>query len=211
MKVIVCGAGQVGFGIAERLAAEQNDVTVVDSSPVLIQTITDSLDVQGIVGHGSHPDILHRAGAEDADMIIAVTFTDEVNMMACQVAHSLFNIPTKIARIRAQSYLQPVWGNLFSRDNLPIDVIISPEMAVGQMVLRRLALPGAFETINFVDDKVIAMGITCEEDCPVVNTPLEQLTELFPDLNAVVVGIARDGRVFVPHSSDQMLVGDDAI
>ena len=210
MKVIVCGAGQVGFGIAERLAAEQNDVTVVDSSPVLIQTITDSLDVQGIVGHGSHPDILHRAGAEDADMIIAVTFTDEVNMMACQVAHSLFNIPTKIARIRAQSYLQPVWGNLFSRDNLPIDVIISPEMAVGQMVLRRLALPGAFETINFVDDKVIAMGITCEEDCPVVNTPLEQLTELFPDLNAVVVGIARDGRVFVPHSSDQMLVGDDA-
>ncbi len=210
MKVIVCGAGQVGFGIAERLAAEQNDVTVVDSSPVLIQTITDSLDVQGIVGHGSHPDILHRAGAEDADMIIAVTFTDEVNMMACQVAHSLFNIPTKVARIRAQSYLQPVWGNLFSRDNLPIDVIISPEMAVGEMVLRRLALPGAFETINFVDDKVIAMGITCEEDCPVVNTPLEQLTELFPDLAAVVVGIVRDGRVFVPHSSDQMLVGDDA-
>lgn len=210
MKVIVCGAGQVGFGIAERLAAEQNDVTVIDSSPVLIQTITDSLDVQGLVGHGSHPDILHRAGAEDADMIIAVTFTDEVNMMACQVAHSLFNIPTKIARVRAQSYLEPIWGNLISRDNLPIDVIISPEMAVGQMVLRRLALPGAFETINFVDDKVIAMGITCEEDCPVVNTPLEQLTELFPDLAAVVVGIVRDGRVFVPHSSDQMLVGDDA-
>ena len=210
MKVIVCGAGQVGFGIAERLAAEQNDVTVIDSSPVLIQTITDSLDVQGLVGHGSHPDILHRAGAEDADMIIAVTFTDEVNMMACQVAHSLFNIPTKIARVRAQSYLEPIWGNLISRDNLPIDVIISPEMAVGQMVLRRLALPGAFETINFVEDKVIAMGVTCEEDCPVVNTPLEQLTELFPDLAAVVVGIVRDGRVFVPHSSDQMLVGDDA-
>ena len=210
MKVIVCGAGQVGFGIAERLAAEQNDVTVIDSSPVLIQTITDSLDVQGLVGHGSHPDILHRAGAEDADMIIAVTFTDEVNMMACQVAHSLFNIPTKIARVRAQSYLEPVWGNLISRDNLPIDVIISPEMAVGQMVLRRLALPGAFETINFVDDQVIAMGITCEEDCPVVNTPLAQLTELFPDLAAVVVGIVREGRVFVPHSSDQMLVGDDA-
>ena len=209
MKVIVCGAGQVGFGIAERLAAEQNDVTVVDSSPVLIQTITDSLDVQGIVGYGSHPDVLHRAGAEDADMIIAVTFADEVNMMACQVAHSLFNIPTKIARIRAQSYLEPVWANLFSRDNLPIDVIISPEMAVGQMVLRRLSLPGAFETINFVNDQVIAMGIACEEDCPVVNTPLEQLTELFPDLAAVVVGVVRDGRVFVPHSSDQMLVGDE--
>jgi len=210
MKVIICGAGQVGFGIAERLAAEQNDVTVIDSSPALIQTITDSLDVQGIVGHGSYPNILQRAGAEDAEMIIAVTFTDEVNMMACQVAHSLFNIPTKIARVRAQSYLDPVWRNMFSRDHLPIDVIISPEMAVGEMVLRRLALPGAFEAINFVNDKVIVMGITCEEDCPVVNTPLEQLTELFPDLNAVVVGVMRDGKLFVPHSSDQMLVGDDA-
>ena len=142
-------------------------------------------------------------------MIIAVTFTDEVNMMACQVAHSLFNIPTKIARIRAQSYLQPVWGNLFSRDNLPIDVIISPEMAVGQMVLRRLALPGAFETINFVDDKVIAMGITCEEDCPVVNTPLEQLTELFPDLPAMVVAVVREGELFLPQADDQLYVGDD--
>ncbi len=209
MKVIICGAGQVGFGIAERLAAEQNDVTVIDSSPVLVQTITESLDVKGIVGHGSHPDIIQRAGGEDADMIIAVTFTDEVNMMACQVAHSLFNIPTKIARVRAQSYLQTMWSNLFSRDNLPIDVIISPEMAVSEMVLRRLSLPGAFETINFIDDKVIVMGITCEEDCPVVNTPLEQLTELFPDLDAVVVGISRDGRLFVPHSADQMLVGDD--
>jgi trk system potassium uptake protein TrkA len=209
MKVIICGAGQVGFGIAERLAAEQNDVTVIDNAPVLIQQITESLDVQGIVGHGAYPDVLQRAGAEDADMIIAVTFTDEVNMMACQVAHSLFNVPTKIARVRAQNYLAPVWRNLFSRDNLPIDVIISPEMAVSEMVLRRLALPGAFEAISFIDDTVIVMGITCEEDCPVVNTPLEQLTVLFPDLSAVVVGILRDGKLFVPHSSDQMLVGDD--
>jgi trk system potassium uptake protein TrkA len=209
MKVIICGAGQVGFGIAERLAAEHNDVTVIDSSPVLIQQITESLDVQGIVGHGAYPDVLQRAGAEDADMIIAVTFTDEVNMMACQVAYSLFNVTTKIARVRAQSYLAPGWQNLFMRDHLPIDVIISPEMAVSEMVLRRLSLPGAFETINFVDDKVIVMGITCEEECPVVNTPLEQLTELFPDLAAVVVGIVRDGKLYVPHSSDQMLVGDD--
>lgn len=209
MKVIICGAGQVGFGIAERLAAEQNDVTVIDRSPELIQTITDALDVQGIVGHGAYPDILQRAGAEDSDMVIAVTFTDEVNMMACQVCHTLFNVPTKIARVRAQSYLDPVWRNMFSREHLPIDVIISPEMAVGEMVLRRLALPGAFEAINFVDDQVIVLGITCEEECPVVNTPLEQLTELFPDLAAVVIGIMRGGRLFVPHGSDQMLVGDD--
>ena len=209
MKVIICGAGQVGFGIAERLSSEQNDVTVIDSAPELIQSISDSLDVQGIVGHGSHPEVLQRAGAEETDMIIAVTFSDEVNMVACQVAHSLFDIPIKIARVRAQSYLAPGWQDLFSRDHMPIDVIISPEVAVGDMVLRRLAQPGAFETISFVDDRISVVGVTCEEDCPIVNTPLRQLTELFPDLEAVVIGIVRDGRLFIPHSSDQMLVGDE--
>lgn len=209
MKVIVCGAGQVGFGIAERLSAENNDVTVIDNSADLVNRITDLLDVQGVVGHGSHPEILQRAGADDCDMIIAVTFADEINMVACQIAHSLFEIPTKIARVRAQSYLAPVWSDLFSRDNMPIDVIISPEVAVGDMVLRRLAQPGAFETISFTDDRVSVIGVTCEEDCPIVNTPLSQLTALFPDLTAVVVGIMRNGSMFVPGSNDQMLVGDE--
>ena len=209
MKVIICGAGQVGFGIAERLAAENNDVTVIDRTPDLVQTITDSLDVRGVVGHGSHPDVLERAAAGDCDMIIAVTFADEVNMVACQVAHSLFNIPTKIARVRDQSYLAPGWQDLFLRENMPIDVIISPEVAVGDMVLRRLAQPGAFETIGFVGDRVFVVGVTCDEDCPIVNTPLRQLTELFPDLNAVVVGIMRDGKIFAPHGQDRMLVGDE--
>ncbi len=209
MKVIICGAGQVGFGIAQRLSAEQNDVTVLDNSPELIQSISDSLDVQGFVGHGAHPDDLQKAGAEDADMIIAVTSIDEINMVACQVAHSLFNIPTKIARVRAQSYLSPEWQDLFTRDNMPIDVIISPEIAVGESVLRQLAVPGAFETISFADGQITVLGVTCEEDCPIVNTPLKQLTELFPDLTAVVVGISREGRLFVPHSDDQMHSGDD--
>ncbi|WP_137392084.1 Trk system potassium transporter TrkA [Rhodoligotrophos defluvii] len=209
MKILICGAGQVGRGIAERLAKEDNDVTIIDKSPALIQAVTDSLDVQGIVGHGSHPDVLERAGARDADMIIAVTFADEVNMLACQIAHSLFDIPTKIARVRAQGYLDPQWRNLYSRENLPIDVIISPETAVGEMVLRRLALPGAFEAVHFVDEAVIGLGIRLDENCPVVDTPLRQLTELFPDLQATVVGIFRNGRLFVPHGADQMLVGDD--
>jgi trk/ktr system potassium uptake protein len=209
MKVIICGAGQVGFGIAQRLSAEQNDVTVLDNSSELIQSISDSLDVQGFVGHGAHPDDLQKAGAEDADMIIAVTSIDEINMVACQVAHSLFNIPTKIARVRAQSYLSPEWQDLFTRDNMPIDVIISPEIAVGESVLRQLAVPGAFETISFADGLITVLGVSCEEDCPIVDTPLKQLTELFPDLTAVVVGISRDGRLFVPHSDDQMHAGDD--
>ncbi|MTI45864.1 trk system potassium uptake protein TrkA [Roseibium hamelinense] len=208
MKVVICGAGQVGYGIAERLAAEQNDVSVIDSSPKLINAIGDQLDVRGFVGHGAHPDILAQAGAKEADMIVAVTLYDEVNMVACQVAHSLFNVPTKVARIRAQSYLTGQYRNLFSRENLPIDVIISPEIEVGEMVLRRLSLPGAVETVRFADDQVVVVGIMCEEDCPVVDTPLRQLTELFPDLGAVVVGIFRNGKLFVPKSSDTIMEGD---
>jgi trk system potassium uptake protein TrkA len=208
MKVVICGAGQVGYGIAERLAAEQNDVSVIDSSPKLIAAIGDQLDVRGFVGNGAHPDVLAQAGADEADMIIAVTLYDEVNMVACQVAHSLFNVPTKVARVRAQSYLQGRWRNLFARENLPIDVIISPEIEVGDMVLRRLSLPGAVETMRFADDQVVVIGVNCEEDCPVVDTPLRQLTDLFPDLGSVVVGINRGGKLFAPKSSDSMLVGD---
>ncbi|MEM8813516.1 MAG: Trk system potassium transporter TrkA [Pseudomonadota bacterium] len=208
MRVIICGAGQVGYGIAERLASEANDVSVIDNSPELVNAIRDTLDVRGFVGHGSHPDTLAQAGAEEADMIIAVTLYDEVNMIACQVAHSLFQVPTKVARVRAQSYLAPHWSDMFSRNNMPIDVIISPEVEVGDMVLRRLSFPGAAEAIPFIDDNVFLLGVICEEDCPIVETPLKQLTELFPDLGAVVVGIVREGRLFVPTSTDSMYEND---
>ena len=208
MKVVICGAGQVGYGIARHLSSEQNDVTVIDSSPALVSAIRDTLDVRGYVGHGAHPDILARAGADEADMIIAVTLYDEVNMVACQVAHSIFNVPTKVARVRAQSYLEKHWANLFSREHLPIDVIISPEVEVGEMVLSRMAMPGAEDTVRFADGEVLMIAVECEEECPVVDTPLRQLTELFPDLQAVVVGIRRNGRLFVPHAEDQMLAGD---
>jgi trk system potassium uptake protein TrkA len=208
MRVVICGAGQVGFGIAERLAQEGHDVSVIDVAPRLVNNIRDQLDVRAFVGYGSHPDVLDRAGAGDADMLIAVTQADEVNMIACQVAHTLFNVPTKIARVRAQSYLEPFYRDLFARDQLPIDVVISPEIEVGEMVLRRLALPGAVETVRFADDRVIVIGILCEEECPVVDTPLRQLTELFPDLGAVVTGVYRNGRLFVPRSDDSLLVGD---
>lgn len=208
MRVIICGAGQVGYGIAERLSAEHNDVSVIDTSAELIQSVRDNLDARGFVGHGSHPDMLAAAGAEEADMIIAVTLYDEVNMTACQVAHSLFNVPTKIARIRAQSYLQPHYMDLFSRDHLPIDVIISPELEVGEMVLRRIALPGATDVVRFADNKIAMVAIECMEDCPVINTPLSQLTDLFPDLPSTVVGVSREGRLFIPHSADQLVAGD---
>jgi trk system potassium uptake protein TrkA len=208
MKVVVCGAGQVGYAIARHLSGEQNDVTVIDQNPQLVQRVNDTLDVQGMVGFASHPDVLERAGLADADMLIAVTYADEVNMVACQVAHSLFNVPTKIARIRAQSYLQPMWRDLFSRAHMPIDVIISPEIEVAAAVLRRLHAPGAFDTIPFADGRVQVVGVQLAEDCPVINTPLRQLTELFPDLNIVVVGVIRGDRMMVPVGDDQLLAGD---
>ena len=129
-------------------------------------------------------------------------------MVACQVAHSLFNVPTKIARIRAQSYLQSHYMDLFSRDHMPIDVIISPELEVGEMVLRRIALPGATDVVRFADSNIVMIAIECLEECPVINTPLAQLSELFPDLPSTVVGVLRNGRLFIPHSADQLIAGD---
>lgn len=209
MKVIICGAGQVGYHIASYLASEQNDVTVIDQSPELIARVNESLDVQAFVGNASQPDVLENAGAGDSDMIIAVTYADEVNMVACQVAHSLFNVPTKIARIRQQSFLEPVWADLFSRDHMPIDVIISPEIEVAQAISRRLAVPGAFDMIPLAEDKVRVLGVRCTEDCPIVHTPLRQLTELFPDLHIVVIGIVHEENAFIPKSTDQMVPGDE--
>jgi len=209
MKVIICGAGQVGFNIARHLAGENNDVTVIDQSTELTRKISDQLNVQAIVGHASRPDVLEKAGAGSADMIVAVTFADEVNMVACQVAHSLFNVPTKIARIRAQGYLLPIWRDLFSREHLPIDVIISHEIEIAQAISRRLQVPGAIDMIAFADDRIRVIAVRIDEGCPIAETPLRQLTELFPDLQIRIMGIIRNGNVVVPGGEDQMAIGDE--
>lgn len=209
MKVIVCGAGQVGSNIARYLAGENADVTVIDRSQELIRKISDSLDVQGIVGFASHPDILERAGAADADMLVAVTYSDEVNMVACQICHSIFEVPTKVARVRHQSYLDPNWSELFSRENLPIDHIISPEVEVAKAISRRLQIPGAFDVIPLSDGKVSLIGVHCTENTPILNAPLRQLTGMFPDLHILIVGIERNGRGLVPAGEERLYVGDD--
>ena len=209
MKVIICGAGQVGFNIARHLSGENIDVTVIDHDAGQIRKVSDGLDVQALLGFASHPDMLEQAGVEDADMLIAVTQSDEINMIACQVAHSLFNVPTKIARVRHQAYLEPAWSDLFSRDHMPIDFLISPEAEVVNSVARRLEQPGALDMIGFADDKVRLVGVRLGEDCPLVNTPLRQLTELFPDLKITVVYIVRDETAIVPHGMDQMVPGDE--
>ena len=210
MKVIICGAGQVGWQIARHLSGELNDVTVVDNNTDLVRRATDTLDVQGIAGFASYPDVLARAGARDADMIIAATHSDEVNMVTCQVAHSVFGISRKIARLRSQSYLDAIYSDLYRRDHLPIDVVISPEREVAAAALQRLAAPAAFDTEVFMDGDAQLLGITLDEECPVLNTPLRQLTDLFSTLRAVVVGIRREGRLFAPEPKDQLFAGDDA-
>ena len=209
MKVIICGAGQVGWQIARHLSGERNDVTIIDNNPDLVRRATDTLDVQGIAGFASYPDILERAGARDADMIIAATHSDEVNMVTCQVAHSIFSVRRKIARLRAKSYLDAIYSDLYRRDHLPIDVVISPEKEVAEAALQRLATPAAFDTENFFGGRAQLLGITIDEDCPVINTPLRQLTDLFSTLRALVVGIRREGTLFVPAPGDQIFAGDE--
>ena len=209
MKVIICGAGQVGWQIARHLSGEMNDVTVVDNNPELVRRATDTLDVQGIAGNASYPDVLDRAGAGDADMIIAATYSDEVNMVTCQVAHSVFSVQRKIARLRAQNYLDPRYADLYRRNHLPIDVVISPEREVAEAALQRLAAPAAFDTESFLEGRAQLLGITIDEDCPVINTPLRQLTDLFSTLRAIVVGIRREGVLFAPSAGDQLFPDDE--
>ena len=208
MKVIICGAGQVGWQIARQLSGEANDVSIVDHNPALVRRATDTLEVQGVVGFASHPDVLEQAGAREADMIIAATHSDEVNMVTCQVAHSVFDVTRKIARLRAQSYLEPQFAELFGREHLPIDVVINPEREVARAALRRFAAPSTFDVQDFLDGSVRLAGIALDADCPVLNTPLRQLTELFSSLRAIVVGVRRAGKMFAPEPGDQLFDGD---
>jgi len=209
MKVVVCGAGQVGSQIARTLSDEGNAVTVIDQNAALVRRVTDMFDVSGVTGFASHPGVLAKAGAADADMLIAATSMDEVNMVACQVAHSVFEVPTKIARIRTESYLEAEWSDLFRREHMPIDVVISPETEVANVTLRRLASNAAFDIEPFLDGRVSFVGIHLDADCPVLNTPLGQLTELFSTLRAIVVAIRRGGRLWAAGRDDQLLTNDD--
>lgn len=209
MRVLICGAGQVGYNIAAYLAQEENDVTLVDNDPSMTSRVNDELDVNGIVGHASDPDVLDAAGANDADLIIAVTQSDEVNMVACQVAHSLFSVPKKIARIRQQTYLDPAWSNLFSRAHMPIDMIISPELVIAEDIYQRLAVPGTTSVIPLADEKAHVIGVICDADCPVINTPLSQIKDLFPDLSFEIMGIMRQNFPIAPDDREQLFVDDE--
>ena len=210
MRVIVCGAGQVGSTIARHLATEGADVTVVDSAPEQARRVDESYDVRGMVGHAAHPDVLARAGAQDADMLIAVTRSDEVNIVACEVAKSLFGVKRRIARLRHHGYLERAWEGRRVVDELPIDVVISPEVEVARGIFRRLRTPGAFDMVTLVDGKVRLLGIHCDQTpCPIEGTPLSDVPRVLPQLPVHVLAIFRRGRAFVPRGHDRLQAGDD--
>ncbi|MAK61936.1 MAG: Trk system potassium transporter TrkA [Ponticaulis sp.] len=208
MKIIICGAGRVGQGIARRLSADGHNVSVIDENPALIQAITSELEVQGFTGHAAHPQVLRAAGAADADMLVAVTYSDEVNMVTCQVAHVLFQVQNKIARIRSQAYFSQRSGDLFGSDGLAIDVVISPEKAVAESIIQRLETPGAFFSTPFAKKKVRVVGIEIHSDTPLAKTTLSQIGELFPGLKAQVLAIVRNNHLFAATSTDQLIEGD---
>ncbi|MBN9565949.1 MAG: Trk system potassium transporter TrkA, partial [Alphaproteobacteria bacterium] len=208
MKVVICGAGQVGFHLARYLSADGNDVTVIDTSPDVIRQVTNTLDVQGILGSASHPETLAMAGAEEAEMLIAVTQQDEINIVACQLAYSLFNTPTKIARIRDQRFLNPRWSALFSEESIPVDFIISPELEVAKSIKRTLEVQGAFEVFDLANGLAKAIGIRAAPHMPILRTPLKHLKTLFPELDISVMGIIRDKDLILPSGEDIILPGD---
>lgn len=210
MRVIICGADLVGSSIAAYLSKEDNDVTVIDPKSDLLSQIHNIMDVNTVTGHASDPDILAAAGANDCDLIIAVTENDEINMIACQIGHSLFGIPKKIARIRRQAYLDPSWSNLFSRAHMPIDVIISPETLVAQSILQKLAIPGTTTALRLAEGKAHLIGVVCMDDCPVLHTQLGQFDKLFPELSFSIVSIARKTKNIIPDENDMLEVGDEA-
>ena len=208
MNIIICGAGRVGFTIAKQLSEQGHSITVIDQSSEDIQKIDDALDVKAIVGKATYPSILEKADASDADMIIAVTRNDEINMVICQIAFSIFKIPKKIARIRSQDYLNPKFTRVYNKENLPIDVIISPEIEIAKSIQRKLEAPGALDSVPFADNKIRLLEILINENCKLINIKLKDLTKKYPDLDANIIGIIRDNKFLIPKKNDDINKND---
>ena len=208
MNIIICGAGRVGFTIAKQLSEQGHSITVIDTSSEDIQKIDDALDVKAIVGKATYPSILEKANAAETDMIIAVTRNDEINMVICQIAFSIFNIPKKIARIRSQDYLNPKFTTVYNKENLPIDVIISPELEIAKSIQRKLEAPGALDSVPFAKNKIRLLEIFINDECSLINIKLKDLTKKYPNLDANVIGIIRDDKFIIPKKDDEIKLND---
>ncbi|MEM6582393.1 MAG: Trk system potassium transporter TrkA [Pseudomonadota bacterium] len=208
MKIIILGAGQVGGTLAEHLAGEKNDITMVDVDGETLRLLQDRLDIGTVVGEASHPNTLLKAGAEDADMLVAVTNSDEINMMACQVAHTLFNTPTKISRVRSQQYLHQQ-DALFNRDHIPVDVIIGPEQLVTKNIQQLIANPGALQVLDFADGKVQLVAVRAHYGGPIVGHQLQEIRNHMPKVDTRVAAIFRQDRPIIPEGSTVVELDDE--
>ncbi|MDP1543898.1 MAG: Trk system potassium transporter TrkA [Polycyclovorans sp.] len=208
MKIIILGAGQVGATLAENLANEQHDVTVIDTDAAMLEYLQERMDIRTVQGHASHPNVLRRAGADDADMLIAVTESDETNMVACKVAYTLFNTPTKIARVRAAEYLRE--ESLFGPQGLAIDMHISPEQLVTDYIRRLIEYPGALQVVDFADGRVQLVGVRAYYGGPLVSRQLRELPEHLPGIDARVAAIYRRGRPIIPEG-DTIIEAEDEV
>ncbi len=208
MKIIILGAGQVGASLAENLVSESNDITVVDTDDIVLRSLQDRLDLRTVIGVASYPEVLERAGADDADMIIAVTDNDETNMVACQIAYTLFHTPTKIARIRAVEYLEH--QKIFTQDALPIDVLISPEQIITDYIQRLIEHPGTLQVLDFADKKVQLVAVKAYFDGPLVGHELRELRDHMPGIDTRVAAIYRRGHAIIPVA-ETIIEPDDEV
>jgi trk system potassium uptake protein TrkA len=199
MKIIILGAGQVGTALAEHLATEHNDITIIDIDGERLRTLQERMDIRTITGHGGYPSILRMGGAEEADMLIAVTSSDEINLVACQIAYTLFQTPTKIARVRSLHYLahEELFG---AATAFPVDVLISPEQLVSNAIRRLISYPNAFQVVDFADQKVQLVAIKTKPDSGnLVGKPLKELPQFMPYMDARVAAIFRQGHAIIPN------------
>lgn len=208
MKIIILGAGQVGATLADNLAGEANDVTVVDTDTRLLQDLADRLDIRTVTGHASYPYVLRQAGANDADMIIAVTESDEINMVACQIAYTLFHTPTKIARVQAAGYIHE--ADLFNQEALPVDMIISPEQLVTDYIRRLIQYPGALQVVDFADGQVRLVAVKAYYGGPLVGQELREINEHIPGVETRVAAIYRRGKPIIPEG-DTVIEAEDEV
>jgi len=200
MKSIICGAGDVGYSISDKLSKEGFEVTVIDESKERLKKISENLDVKIVNGVPSLPSILSAAGAKDCDILIAVTKSDETNMICCQIGHSLFEIPKKIARIRQQDYLKGEWQKLYDNQNLPIDAIISPEEEVAKALLRRIKSPGTVDMLELADKRLKLVGLKCEANCKLLGKTLRNLSNEFKDYLVNILFVFRGDEKFIVNS-----------
>jgi trk system potassium uptake protein TrkA len=208
VNIIILGAGNIGLGIAKHLVSSENSITIVDSNRERLNAIGNVLDVRPVIGFASHPSTLEQAGAAQADVLIAVTNVDEINLVACEVAHSLFGIETKIARVSQQNYVEEKYRlTLFQPHNLSIDHIISPESEIAQSISKSIQVYGTSDVVD-LNENVRLVSVRCPSTSPLVNTPLQVFANLYPHLSIAVIAIQRDGKTIIPLGNDVITAND---